>query len=162
MRKPVIALLVLGLMQMSGDLFCLPVIKALATATAASPAPKVFSSVRGLETFSTRFFVQWHDSEGTAHSVEITPERAAGLRGPYNRRNIFGAVLAYGPILESNPRTRPMFASVSHYALCADAPMLVELGINPKDMSDYPVIRLLPRAGSKTGDLPLTIEVKCQ
>src|SRR5262249_9019819 len=92
-------LLVLGLAQMSGDLTGLAPLKAIAPATAASPAPKVFSAVRGLETYSTRFFVQWTDADGSNRFYEITPERYARLRGPYNRRNVYGAALAYGPVL---------------------------------------------------------------
>src|SRR5215471_2845141 len=81
------ALTLLGFAQMTGDVFHIPALKAVAAATAASPAPKVFSAVKGLETFSTRFFVEWTDTAGVAHSVEITPENYARLRGPYNRRN---------------------------------------------------------------------------
>ena len=47
-------------------------------------------------------FVEWTDTAAQFHSVEITPERAQGLRGPYNRRNVYGAVLAYGPIVETD------------------------------------------------------------
>jgi len=89
MRKSVIVLLAVGLAQMGGDLLHVPPIKGVAAATAASPGPKVFSSVRGLETYSTRFFIEWTDIAGQIHSVEITPERTRGLRGPYNRRNVY-------------------------------------------------------------------------
>src|ERR1700755_3585891 len=95
----------LGFAQMAGDIFHLPALKAVAAATAASPAPKVFSAVKGLETFSTRVFIEWVGEIGPTHSVEVTPERYAHVLGPYNRRNVYGAVLAYGPVLESDPRT---------------------------------------------------------
>ena len=49
MRKSVIVLLAVGLAQMGGDLLHVPSLKGVAAATAASPAPKVFSSVRGLK-----------------------------------------------------------------------------------------------------------------
>jgi len=32
-----------------------------------------------------------------------------GIGGPFNRRNVYGAVFAYAPVLEANPLTRPMF-----------------------------------------------------
>src|SRR5437870_7433556 len=73
---------------MAGDLLHMPVLKGIAAATGASPAPRVFSAVKGLETFSTRYFIEWIDTTGASHSVEITPERYAHLRGPYNRRNV--------------------------------------------------------------------------
>jgi len=162
MRKSVIVLLAVGLAQMGGDLLHVPSLKGVAAATAASPAPKVFSSVRGLETYSTRFFIEWTDIAGQIHSVEITPERTQGLRGPYNRRNVYGAVLAYGPIMESDATLRPMFESVSRYALCGKAPLLHEMGIDTKNMQGNPVVRLQPRPGSQTGELPLLFEPRCQ
>ena len=162
MRKSAILLLILGLLQMAGDLLRVPAIKGLAAATAASPAPKVFSAVRGLETYSTRFFVEWTDKTGRSHSVEITPERAKGMRGPYNRRNVYGAVLAYGPIMQSDASLRPMFESVSRYALCGDAPLMRELGIDTGDMKSAPRIRLVRRFGTEPSDLPLLFEAHCQ
>jgi hypothetical protein len=78
-------LALLGFAQMAGDIFHCPALKAVAAATAASPAPRVFSAVQGLETFSTRFFIEWNDATGAGHSVEVTPERYAHVRGPYNR-----------------------------------------------------------------------------
>jgi hypothetical protein len=162
MRKSVALLLALGLLQMAGDLLCVPVIKGLAAATAASPAPKVFSAVRGLETYSTRFFLEWTDKAGNLQSVEITPERARGLRGPYNRRNVYGAVLAYGPIMQSDSTLRPMFESVSHYALCGNASLLQELGISAANMQGSPRVRLETRTGSQTSGLPLLFEAPCK
>jgi hypothetical protein len=161
-RKSVVVLLAIGLLQMVGDLLHVPPLKGFASATAASPAPKVFSSVRGLETYSTRFFIEWKDTAAQFHSVEITPKRAQGLRGPYSRRNVYGAVLAYGPIMETDTALRPMFESVSRYALCGEAPLLQELGIDTKNMQGNPVIRLQPRPGSRTGDLPLSFEPRCR
>src|SRR6476660_1631201 len=128
MRKSVVLLLALGLLQMAGDVLRLPAIKGLAAATAASPAPKVFSAARGLETYSTRFFLEWTDKTGHFQSLEITPEQTRGLRGPYNRRNVYGAVLAYGPIMATDKRTAALYTSVARYAFCGDAPLLTELG----------------------------------
>src|SRR5438270_9821355 len=104
MRKSVVLLLALGLLQMAGDVLRIPAIKGLGAATAAAPAPKVFSAVRGLETYSTRFFLEWSGADGEAHSLELTPEVYSRLRGPYNRRNVYGAALAYGPVLPEELR----------------------------------------------------------
>lgn len=147
---------------MAGDVLRLPAIKALAAATAASPAPKVFSAVRGLETYSTRFFIEWTDKTGHFESLEITPEGTRGLRGPYNRRNVYGAVLAYGPIMQSDTALQPMFKSVSHYALCGNAPLLQELGIDTANIQGAPRVRLETRPGSQTRALPLTFEAPCK
>jgi len=160
MRKSVALLLALGLLQMAADLLHAPRIKAVAAATAASPAPKVFSAVNGLETYSTTFYLEWTDRTGNFHSVPVTPERSSGLRGPYNRRNVFGAVLAYGPVMQTDPALRPMFESVARFALCGTAPMLRELRVDPTQVGALRV-RLVPRAGSKTGNMPLTLEAPC-
>ena len=152
----------LGLLQIAGDVLHLPLVKGFAFATAASPAPKVFSSVRGLETYSTHFYLEWTDVQGSFHSTEITPEMNSHMRGPYNRRNIFGAVLAYGPVLVSDTRSRPMFDAVASYALCGQAPLLRELGIDPATISGRMKIRLEPRPGSHLENLPLMIEAPCQ
>jgi hypothetical protein len=160
-RKPVIALLALGMLQMTADLLHVRTLKGLAAATAASPAPKVFSSVRGLETYSSRFFVEWTDKSGAFHSVEITPETTAGLRGPYNRRNVYGAVLAYGPVLQRDASAGPMFESISRYALCGDAPLLRELGIPVTEIRGAPRIRIETRAGTAR-DLPLEYQPSCK
>lgn len=161
MRKPVIALLALGMLQMTADMLHLRALKGVTAATAASPAPKVFSSVRGLETYSSRFFVEWTDTSGVFHSVEITPQSTAGLQGPYNRRNVYGAVLAYGPVLRSDPAARPMFESISRYALCGNAPLLQELGIPATDTHGVPRIRVETRAGTAR-NLPLEYEPSCK
>lgn len=152
---------VVGLAQLTGDLTGLAALKGIGAATCASPAPKVFSAVKGLETYSTTFFLEWIGRDGQAHSLKLTPELNARFRGPYNRRNIFGAVLAYGPVLVSDPRTRPMFDSVARYALCGDAPVLRELGIDPAGIAGRIRVRLEPREGSDTGSLPLVLEAPC-
>src|SRR5262249_3975793 len=134
--KAAVFLVALGLLQMGGDLLqqyaIAPVdqvgrlLKGVGAASTASPAPKVFSSVRGLETYSTRFFVEWTDRGGATHSLHVTPEVYARLRGPYNRRNVYGAALAYGPVLPAELRD-----PVMRYAVCGNAPLLRELGIDP-------------------------------
>jgi hypothetical protein len=158
MRGYAAFLLVLGLLQMAGDLAGQALIQGIAAATAASPAPRVFSSVGGLETYSTRFWIEWKDARGSAMSLELTPEVAARLRGPYNRRNVFGAALAYGPVLVANKRTRAMLGAVLAHGLLGDAPLLVELGVDVEGIHDV-ALRYAPRSGSSLGDLPTRIEV---
>ncbi len=162
MRSLGAGLLVLGLLQMAADLAGLSTLRGLAGATTASPAPRVFSAVEGLETYSSRFSIEWRDLDGEAHTLELTPEVYARLRGPYNRRNAYGAVLAYGPVLASRPETRPLFEHVARYALCGEAPVLAELGIDPARIAGAPRVRLEPRAGSDPGDLPMLLEAPCR
>ena len=161
MRASGIFLAVLGLAQMTGYALGIRALEGIAAATTASPAPKVFSAVRGLETYSTRFSIEWRDASGAEHSVELTPEIYRSVRGPYNRRNAYGAILAYGPIFASSPETRPLFESVARYALCGDAPLLVELGIDASDAVEPVRVRLEPLPTSEVGDLPLVFEAPC-
>ena len=156
-------LLAVGLLQMAGDLaeqhLLAPpgrAVKGVGAATAASPAPKVFSAVRGLETYSTRFFLEWTDPDGRGCSLELTPEVYARLRGPYNRRNVYGAALAYGPVLPAGLRD-----PVMKYALCGEAPVLRELGIDPARVRGAVRVRYEPRPGADLGDLPRTLEAPC-
>jgi hypothetical protein len=138
-------LVALGTVHMIGDLSSVTPIKALGAATQASPAPKVFTSQSGFETFSARFFIDWQDTSGLRHTMEVTPQNYRRLQGPYNRRNAYGAALSYGPVLAANERTRPMLELVMNHAFCGEAPVLEDLGI-PKREIAYPlIVRLEPR-----------------
>ena len=157
-----VPLLVLGLLQMAGDLAGVPALKGIGAASGASPAPKVFSAVRGLETYSTHFFMEWTDGAGEPQRAELTAELYSNVRGPYNRRNVYGAALAYGPVLSIDERTRPLYEAVISYALCGDAPLLRELGLDPSDIGGDLRLVLEPMEGTDLGDLPRVLEVPCR
>jgi len=159
MSRAGVFLVALGLLQMTGDVSGIRSLRAVAAATAASPAPRVFSAVRGLETYSTRFFLEWEDRSAGPRTLELTPEVVAHLRGPYPRRNVFGAALAYGPVLVTDPRTRPMFQAVAHYALIDPASLLREIGVDPAGIEGSVRVRFEPLAGTDLGDLPRVLEV---
>lgn len=161
MNKAALGLLIIGLFQMTGDVLGLSALRGIGAATVASPAPKVFSAARGLETYSSRFFLEWTDREGKAHSFALTPEIYSRMAGPYNRRNVYGAALAYGPVLSIDPRTQPMFQAVIRYAFCGEAPVLKELGVNPGDVAGHVRVRLEPIPGTPA-DLPRILEPSCQ
>lgn len=144
--QPAHGLVALGLVQMAGEMLGLLPVKALALATVASPAPRVFSTVKGLEPYSTRFSIVWTDREGKERSLAVTPEVYARLRGPYNRRNAYGAAMAGGPIMVADDRLRPMFEAIARYGLCDPAPVLRELGVAKEDLAGTPRIRYEPRA----------------
>ena len=164
MRVAAACLIAVGLLLMAGAL-CERYLsagvgrplKGLGAATAAAPAPKVFSAVRGLETYSTRFFLEWAGADGAAHSLELTPEVYSRMRGPYNRRNVYGAALAYGPVLPPELRD-PVMA----YAVCGDAPLLRELGIDPAQVRGPVRLRYEPRPGTDMGELPRVLEAPCR
>ena len=161
-EKGAVTLLAIGLLQMTGDVLGLPALKGLGLATAASPAPRVFSSIRGLETFSTRFFLEWRSRDGALRSLALTPEVYARLRGPYNRRNAYGAALAAGPVLATDPRTQRMFWAVLSHATCGEAPLLRELGIDPAQVDGPPRVRYEPLPSSSVPDLPTILQPTCR
>lgn len=133
----------------------------LGAAIGASPAPKVFSSVHGLETFSSEFFVEWTDKDYRTHSVQLTPEIYSRLQGPYNRRNVYGAALAYAPVLYRDPRTREMYKSIVRYALCG-APLLREIGFDSDMISGSARVRVMPRSATPFGDQPFVVSSTCE
>ena len=150
----------IGLLQLAGNLVQLPAVAGIGAAINASPHPKVFSAVQGLETYSTAFYLEWHDRDGSSHTLQLTPAVYSRIRGPYNRRNVYGAALAYGPVLATNEATRDMFEQVLDYALRGDAPLLRELGIDPATVGYPLVVRLEVEPGTELeGDLPLRFEI---
>jgi len=168
MNKAAIFLLVVGLVQMTGDLIQSYVnkpvgrmLRGVGAATLASPAPKVFSKASNdqgsIETYSTRFFLFWTDAAGARHELELTPEVYGRLQGPYNRRNVYGAALAYGPVLPPELRE-----PVMHYALCGEAPLLRELGIDPADVKGEVGVRYEPLPGTEIGNLPRELKTSCR
>jgi hypothetical protein len=161
MRRAALLLGLLGIAQMAGDLLRIPALAGIAAATGVSPAPKVFSAVRGLETFTSGFALEIRAADGSVRSAELTPELNARLRGPYNRRNVYGAALAYGPVLASDPRTRALFDAISRGALCGHAPLLRELDLLDGQVTSVSV-EVTPRGGIPVPDLPLRWTVECR
>lgn len=153
-------LLIVGLAQMAGDALHILPLKAIAAATAASPAPKVFTSIGGMEPFSTRFVLEWEDIRGVEHEFLVTPEAYARLAGPYNRRNVYGAVMAAGPILANDSLMAPMFRAVASHALCDRAPLLRELGFDSHERAGPLRLRYEPRPGPPSG-VPLRVSAPC-
>ena len=164
MKKAAVpVLLAIGMLQMVGDLAKIAPLKGIGAATVASPAPRVFSVAGGLETYSTRFFLEWTDREGAPHSLAVTSQIYSLLQGPYNRRNVYGAAMAYGPVLAIDERTKPMFDAVVNYAMCGDAPLLREFGVNPATIHGHVRVRFEPLPGTKMAkELPRLLEVSCQ
>ncbi len=158
MNKYAALLLVVGSLQMVGDLCGVRAVKGIGAATVASPAPKVFCAVNGLETFSTRFFIEWKDAAGKANELDLTSTVAARIQGPYNRRNVYGAALAYGPVLAMDASGRRMLAEVLDYGLCGKAPLLTELGIDAAGAHDV-ALRYEPLPGTSLGEMPVRIAV---
>ena len=125
-----VALGALGLLNMAADLASCKSVKGLASASTASPLPKVFSDVNGLETFASEFLIGIYPSVESSEQTDIdapefwkiTPELYARLAGSYNRRNVYGAALAYAPRLPE-----PLWQQVFCFAMRPGGPLRAEL-----------------------------------
>ncbi len=117
-------LLLSGLVQMFGGLTGLDSLKAIGFASAASPAPKVFCDVDGLEPFASTFTLSAETGSGATITCVLDPARYGRLKGPYNRRNAYGALLSYAPRLPG-----PLFDEVARNAVQPGSPLLTELGL---------------------------------
>lgn len=114
MRKALyIIVILIGFLQTIGHVTGIKIIKSLGVVTAASPLPIVFTEVKGIETFASDFYIQWTNELNEIERVQMTPEIYSRLKGPYNRRNIFGAAIAYGPVL---PET--IWSPILNYGIC--------------------------------------------
>jgi hypothetical protein len=121
-----LALTALGCLQMIGFLTGVRSLRGIGAALALAPFPKVFSDVDGLETFASSFELQWTDAHGR-HRLAITPELYSRLKGAYNRRNVYGAALSYGPRLPE-----PLWQAVFCYAFGPQGPLRREFGLGPE------------------------------
>jgi hypothetical protein len=155
-----VGLVGLGCLQMTADVLGMPRLKGLAMATQMSPAMKVFTAYDGYEAYAQQFFVDWYDAEGARHVVEITPERYSRVSGPYNRRNVYGAAFAAGPILRADARTREAHDSMMRYALCSPGILRHELEV-PDDAQRL-VARVVPLGEPPRQALDLSWEVTCE
>jgi hypothetical protein len=70
-------------------------------------------------------------------------------------------VLSYGPVLMSDPRTRPLFDSVARNALCGTAPVLREVGIDPQSIAGPLSVRIDPLNAQLPPEMPRSFERPC-
>ena len=107
---------------MAGELLGNRTLKGLGAVTALAPCPKVFCDMDGFEPFASSFTIT---TEGTGNfSLAVTPEIYSRLKGPYNRRNVYGAAIAAAPRLPE-----PIRRSVFSYAFGPRGPLREELSL---------------------------------
>lgn len=142
--KLAIAVMVLGLSQMAGHLIGSRALRGLGLASGFAPFPRVFCETAGHEAFAAVYELEWKTQDGLVTRRRITPEWYACLQGPYNRRNVHGAVIAFAPRMAPAMRD-----SVLAAALAPTSPLRVELGI-PADATGF-TLHIRPRPGEPEG-----------
>ena len=139
-----IVLLAIGLTQMVGYLTGFKVLRGIGLASGIAPFPKVFCEADGYEAFAASFRLTGMLPDGSAWSCDLDPECYSRLSGPYNRRNVHGAALAFAPRLPAELRD-----SLLERNLAPNSLLRSELGI-PPEVSDLR-IEIKPRQGESQG-----------
>jgi hypothetical protein len=122
----------IGFLQIAGYMLHVKTLRGIGAVFCSSPLPIVFTEVRGVETFASDFSIMFKTKEGVQKEIKIDPSVYSKLKGPYNRRNIYGAAIAYGPVLDT-----AVWNSVLSYGLCRGA-LVSEMGIDTTG-TDYSV-----------------------
>ncbi|HET9473964.1 MAG TPA: hypothetical protein VFO82_08725 [Steroidobacteraceae bacterium] len=152
-------LVAIGTLQIGAEALGMARVKALAAALQLSPAMKVFTAHQGYETHAARFSLSWVDDSGASYVLALDPATYSHVQGPYNRRNVYGAAFAYGPLLRADPQLRTMQESVMRYALCDPGTLREELGIS-RDAHSL-VAHVAPVRPVNRADLELSWPVRC-
>lgn len=147
--------ILIGSLSMIGTLTSMDPIKGIGFMTTASPLPLVFSKFRGVENFSSDYYMDVRFKDGETVSMKLTPEIYERAGGPYNRRNPYGAVLAYGPML-TKPNEIILRDKVMQYSACGQGTFMREIGI------EKPIEHINVTVKSKTIAKPVwNFEVHC-
>lgn len=94
-------LFLLGILSITGVVFNAPLLKGIGMASVASPLPFVFSAYQGVETFSTEFTIEGTFKNKSTSMIKVDHILYGKLKGPYNRRNVIGAVFSHGPFFDN-------------------------------------------------------------
>ena len=149
----------LGCLQMAGDILRVPPLKAFGAVSHVSPAPRVFTTQNGFETFSSTFVLSAWDERESVTTLRLSPEVNARVRGPYNRRNAYGAVISYGPVLASSSQTLPMFESALRYGLCSAGGVASDVGLGGRR---FYAVDVIARGTDPNSAWPTRFEVDCE
>jgi len=133
-----VVLLIVGSSQMIGYLTGLKPLRGVGLASGVSPFPKVFCEADGYEAFAASFRLEGQRADGTLWVREFDPEWYSQLSGPYNRRNVYGAALAFAPRLPEKLRDHLL-----DEALSPTSRMRSELNI-PDDLQGETIV-ITPR-----------------
>lgn len=93
-------------------------VKYIGFISGSSPLPLVFSAYNGVETFSTEISLHGRFKDGEELNLTMTRELYAKLKGPYNRRNMYGVMFSHGPFF-TDPQLVQMRDEVLKHSMCA-------------------------------------------
>jgi sterol desaturase/sphingolipid hydroxylase (fatty acid hydroxylase superfamily) len=151
-------LLVIGCSNTVGYFGELDNIRGIAFATSASPLPLVFSAYNGVETFSTSFEFNITFMNGTTRSQMMDHKVYGMMKGPYNRKNMFGVALSHGPFFDKENMIQ-VRQQILHWGLCNPGDLAKEFGIMEKIKKVYITIKSKTKGNE---DREWKIIVKCQ
>jgi hypothetical protein len=127
-------------------------IAAVGRLSLASPAPKVFCKVGGIEPFARQHSVDLRYDDGHVESYVLDRAQSARLRGPYALRNVYGAAVAFAHVLP-----RHTTEAVVRHGVCVGA----AFGI--RAAGHGPVRSVVMNSAPRPGGLgaPTRVEVPC-
>lgn len=131
-------LFLIGCLQMIGATVGSSTLKGIGLASVASPLPLVFSHFRSIETFAADFQLRLKNKDKIIYDTPINSALYSKLKGPYNRRNIYGAVFAYGPAL-TRPAERVLVLSVLKQGFCNGGPLAAEFDL-PTNFDEVEIV----------------------
>ena len=105
-------ILIVGVINVTGYLLYSPGLQALSLMTASSPLPLVFTTYKGIETFSFDYRVVINNST----QIDLA-EFYREIDGPYARRNIYGAMFSYGPLFTDDNLIK-IRNGILHWGIC--------------------------------------------
>lgn len=97
-----------------GYIFFMPKVQAISFATAASPLPLVFSVYNGVETFTFNYTDIIINNSSHLDVNDVYNH----IEGPYNYRNVIGAMFAYGPLFEKDTKMYELRQIILKWAIC--------------------------------------------
>ena len=153
-------LIFVGTVKVFTDIFGLEKLSAVAAVTNAAPAMKVFTAHKGYETYSAKFEISVTNISGDQETFILNRHNYSGLKGPYNRRNVYGALIAYGPVLVSNSATKEMWQVMASNAFCKKQGVLNEIGLtNDQDIKSATITYL--RQIKSSANFPNQLTISC-
>jgi sterol desaturase/sphingolipid hydroxylase (fatty acid hydroxylase superfamily) len=97
----ILVLIFIGFSNMIGYTLDIPIFRTIGVISTASPLPLVFSSYNGVETFSTEIVIKL-DFGTKIESMIMDSGAYSKLQGPYNRKNVIGAIFSHGPFFNTD------------------------------------------------------------